>query len=254
MVTVLATPLVARAMDPAEVAEELQAARLFVEEGAADVNRIQLTQAITDARRIGVDLRIAVVAGGDAQLIADETSAILAEGTVLIFAAGAYGIAGTELDPRRLERALDGSVAALAAGPPETAAQAFVDSLDPVDGGRSLTVIGAGLVVVILLVAIGGYVFEERANAGEPTDRLEEHRSALTEQSRDLASRVLDTADRAVVAARADISAAYQEASAAFARAQSAINEADSKKALDAAARDLAAAEAAYARVRQLLG
>lgn len=49
----------------------LETERLFVEEGVIEPGRGELSRAITDADRFGVDLRVAVLAeSGDAQAIA----------------------------------------------------------------------------------------------------------------------------------------------------------------------------------------
>lgn len=245
----------AAAIPASEVADALEADRLFVQEGVAELDRAKLTRAITDGGRYDLDLRIAVLADpGDAQALAVEVGNLIEGATILLFTPGGYGVASSEFDPRRLDRALSAVAPVLEAGTPEEAAAALVAALDPSDAGRSLTVIGAGIAGLILVVALGGYVYDRRRRHDRATDPLERRRADLADRIGMMETELAGTAGPTAAARRPDITAAHERASAALERAREALRRPADGYALQQGESDLRAAEAAYRGLRELLG
>ncbi len=247
-------PLAAVAMDVSDVAGALAQDRLFVDEGAAEVNDIMLRRAITDAERLGVDLRIAVLSEpGDPDAWAEALLDELGGGTVLVFTADGYGVRSRDLDPRQVERGLDLAGPLLAAGNIESGAATFVAGLDRVDAGRSFTAIGVAVTLAVVLLVASITVLERRRRQRLEAPRIDRHHQVLAARLTTLERELEATLPRVEASHRPDIAAAYAMTAAAHDRARRHFDTAAEGQ-LDEVAADIASAQASLRTLKQLLG
>lgn len=247
------SPLAA-AIDLSELAEALAEKRLFVDEAAPEVNEIVLRRAITDAERLGADLRIAVLAeSGDPGALAQDLLDELANGTVLVFTADGYGVRTLDLDQRQLERALELAGPLLAAGEVESGASMFVAGLDRVDAGRSFTAIGAGVTLAIVLLVASITLLERRRRQRFAEPRIDRRHQALATRLAALERELGAAMPRVEASHRPDIAAAHALAAAAHDQARRRFDGAADDE-LDEVEREITSAEASLQTLRNLLG
>ena len=208
---------------------------LYVEAGADPVDEPAILSAIETAAGHGVDLKVAVLAAGNAEDLAATIAGGLDAATVLVFTPSSYGAFSDTLSQSRLDDAL-GAAADELSGPDVAAgAAAFAEALDPDrdSGGVSAGLVVAGIVGLLVIVGVGGRMWEVRTRDARQARRRDRRRSELMDRTRLLADRVLELSDPVELADDGALSRKYADATARFDEAELAIAEATTMHELD---------------------
>jgi hypothetical protein len=242
---VLAAPVVAQDTDGA--ISGLTADSVYVEDGAEAVDQGELRQAASTAAGHGVDLRIAVLASGaDAEALAGTIASRLDEAaTVLVFTPTSYGVFSDELSQDRLDDALTDAADELSSPDSAAGAAAFAAALDPDrdSGGVSIGLVIGAIAALLVVVGVGGRLWEVRTRDARQARRRNRRRQELTERTRRIADRVLQLSDPVELAGVRTLSSKYAEAAATFDEAELAIAGASTMHDLDAVEAGLRDAE-----------
>lgn len=242
LVASLAAPALAQDTGPAvaTLAEE----SFYVEPGVDPGSVSTLLDAIETAAGHDVALRVAVfAAAGDAQSLASSIASQLGAVTVLVFTSDSYGVYSDEISQGRLDDALSAADDELSGAFPAVAAAAFADGLDPDSGGISGGFIAAGVVLLLVVVGVGGRIWEVKTRDVRQARRRDSRRADLMDRTRTIADRVLELSDPVELAEDAAISKRYAAATARFDEAELAIAEATTMHELDDVETRLAEAE-----------
>jgi len=207
----------------------------YVEAGVDPGSVSTLLAAVDTAADHDVDLRIAVFAGtGDAQSLASEIAAGLGSGTVLVFTSDSYGVFSNDVSQGRLDDALSAAEDELSGSVAATGAAAFADGLNPDSGGVSAGLIAIGVVLLLVVVGVGGRIWDVKTRDVRQARRRDRRRAELMDRTRLIADRVLELSDPVELAEDASLSKAYAEATTRFDEAELAIAEATTMHELDA--------------------
>lgn len=101
----LASVSPAAAADEATVIANLQADRVYIEEGAESIDRTVINNAIRNAEGCGITLYVAVLADDDATFSARAIREGIGDGTVALFKPLTYNLASNDIDENRFKRA-----------------------------------------------------------------------------------------------------------------------------------------------------
>jgi hypothetical protein len=231
----VATMAPAFGQDTGPAIATLSADSLYIEAGADPVDEPAIRSAIETAGGHGVDLKIAVLAGGNAEQLASTIAAGLDAATVLVFTPSSYGAFSATLSQSRLDDAL--GVAADELSGPDVAdgTRAFAEALDPDrdSGGVSAGLVVAGIIGLLVVVGVGGRMWEVRTRDARQARRRDRRRSELMDRTRSLADRVLELSDPVELAEDGALSRKYADATARFDEAELAITEATTMHELD---------------------
>ena len=226
----------------------------YVEPGVDPGSVSTLLDAVETAADHGVDLRIAVFAGaGDAQALASDIAAGLGSGTVLVFTTDSYGVFSFDVAQSRLDDALSAAEDALSGSIAAEGAAAFADGLDPDPGGISAAAIAVGLVLLLVVVGVGGRLWEVKTRDVRQARRRDRRRADLMDRTRGIADHVLELSDPVELADDAALSKQYAAATARFDEAELAIAEATTMHELDEVETRLAEAEQLLGEIKNSL-
>lgn len=249
-VLALVASLPALAQDTGAAVDTLADEVFYVESGVDPGSVSTLLDAVDTAADHGVDLRIAVFAGpGDAQSLASTIASQLDTVTVLVFTSDSYGVFSDEVSQDRLDDALAASDDELSGAFAAIGAAAFADGLDPDSGGVSTGLVVVGIVALLVVVGVGGRIWEVKTRDVRQARRRDRRRADLMDRTRRIADRVLDLSDPVELAESAELSKSYAEATARFDEAELAIAEAATMHELDEVEKRLAEAEQLLGRV-----
>ena len=243
----------ALAQDTGSATAALGEDSLYLEPGAETVDESAMLSAIDTARDNGVDLRVAVLASGaDANALAATIAAGLDPATVLVFTPDAYGVFSDELSQNRLDDVLADADDELSGPDAVAGAAAFADALDS-GGGVSAGLVVAGLVALLVVVGVGGRLWEVRTRDARQARRRDQRRAELMDRTRRLADQILDLSDPVELAEDAALSGKYAAATARFDEAELAIAGAGTMHELDEVEHRLGEAGALLSEVRTSL-
>jgi hypothetical protein len=248
----VAAPALAQETGPAvaTLADEV----FYVEPGVDPGSVSTLLDAVETAAAHGADLRIAVFAGaGDAQALASNIAAGLGSGTVLVFTTDSYGVFSFDVSQTRLDDALAAAEDALSGSIAADGAAAFADGLDPDRGGISAAAIAVGLVLLLVVVGVGGRLWEVKTRDVRQARRRDRRRADLMDRTRLIADRVLELSDPVELADDGALSKQYAAATARFDEAELTIAEATTMHELDEVERRLAEAEQLLGEIKNSL-
>jgi hypothetical protein len=208
---------------------------LYVEAGSEAIDESAILRAIATANGHGVDLRVAVLAGGNAEELASSIAAGLDGASVLVFTPSSYGAFSATLSQSRLDDALGAAADELSGPDVAEGVTAFAEALDPDgdSGGGSAGLIVAGIIGLLVIVGVGGRMWEVRTRGARQARRRDRRRSELTDRTRRLADRVLELSDPVELADDGTLSKKYAEATTRFDEAELAIAEAKTMHELD---------------------
>lgn len=243
-VLALVASLPAIAQDTGPAVDTLADEAFYVEAGVDPGSVSTLLDAVETAAGHGVDLRIAVFAGpGDAQSLASTIASQLGTVTVLVFTSDSYGVFSDEVSQSRLDDALAASDDELSGAVAAIGAAAFAEGLDPDSGGISSGLVVAAIVGLLVVVGVGGRIWEVKTRDVRQARRRDRRRADLMDRTRRIADRVLDLSDPVELAESSELSKSYAEATARFDEAELAIAEAATMHELDDVERRLGEAE-----------
>jgi hypothetical protein len=226
---------------------------LYVEAGADAVDEPAILSAIDTAGGYGVDLRVAVLAAGDnAEALASTIAAGLDSATVLVFTPSSYGAFSDTLSQNRLDDALDDAADELSGPDVAEGVRAFAEALDPDgdSGGVSAGLVVAAIIGLLVVVGVGGRMWEVRTRDARQARRRDRRRSELMDRTRELADRVLEFSDPVELADETALSKKYADATARFDGAELAIAEAKTMHELDKVEERLAQANTLLDEIR----
>jgi hypothetical protein len=235
------------AQDTGAAINGLTADSVYVEEGAEAVDEAELRRAVSTAAGHGVDLRIAVLAAGeDAEALAGTIAAGLDDtATVLVFTPSSYGVFSDEVAQGRLDDALADAADELSGPDAAAGAAAFATALesDSDSGGVSIGLVIGAIAALLVVVGVGGRLWDVRTRDARQARRRDRRRQELTQRTRQIADRVLQLSDPVELAGDRTLSGKYAEATATFDRAELAIAEASTMQDLDTVEAGLGDAE-----------
>lgn len=226
---------------------------VYVEPGAEDVDESQLRSAVDTAAGYGVDLRIAVLAAGDnAEGLASTIAGGLGPATVLVFTPTSYGVFSDDVSAGRLEAALSDAEDALSGPDVADGATAFAAALDPDQdsGGVSAGLVVVGIIGLLVVVGVGGRIWDVRTRDARQAKRRDQRRTELMDRTRRIADQVLELSDPVELAEDNTLSRKYADATARFDQAELAIAGATTMHELDAVEERLAQADTLLDQVR----
>ncbi len=234
-----------------EIADALRTDPVYLASGAEDVDRASLLRSIDEAAVLGIDLKVVVLAGGNAEqtaeLLKDELGA-----TVLVFTPDAYFVSSDEVGQRRLEDALKSAADELGSLDTAAGVDALVrDLVAGTSGGISVgwvVFIGG---VVLLVVGIGGRMWEVRTRASRQARRRERRRTELSLRAQATGGQVVELSDAVQLAESKEVSGRYARATAIFNDLDRELAGAASMKDLDGVAERLGEADSLLAEVRR---
>lgn len=243
---VVASPTAALAQDTGPAIAALTQDGLYVEAGAETVEDAVMRSAIDTAADQGVDLRIAVFASGAAEPLAAELAEALGSVTILAFTPSSFGVFSNELSQERLDGALADARDELSGPDAAAGARAFAEALTLEDdsGGVSAGLIVAGIVGLLIIVAIAGRLWEVRTRDARRAKRRLRRQEELREQTKEVGGRILDLSDAVELSENAGLAAKYATATSLFDSAEAAIAAAPGMHELDDVAEQLEKAEA----------
>lgn len=232
-----------------EITDALATDPVYVESGA-DVDRSAVEQSVAEAASAGLDLKVVVLASGDAEQTANSVREALG-GTVLVFTPDAYFAASNEVSQGRLVDAT--TTAADELGSLDTAAgvAAFVDALEGGSGGVSFLAVALVGAAILLVVAVVGRIWERKTRASRQARRRERRRTALSAKAQATGGVVVDLSDAVELAESKDVSSKYAQATAIFKDLDGELAGAATMNELDSVAERLEEADALLAEVRE---
>lgn len=246
LVTGAALPAAATAVaQRADVAAGLREDPLYVEREAEQVDRAAVEESVAAAAGLDLDLRVAVLADGDGEALANRLLDELPGTTVVVFTPSSYGVASDEISPRRLSAALAPAEDELSGPDAAAGLAALVDALRG-GGGPSPALVVLGVLAVLLVVGVAGRVWETRTRARRQARRRDRRRHELLGRVSGVGQRIVALTDRVDLAESPDASAPFATAVAIF-------DEADRRLAAAATMHDLDAIEADLERAERLL-
>jgi len=236
MISLMVAPVWAQSTGPA--ISELSTGSVYVEAGAEAIDISAAQRAISTAAGFDIDLKVAVFAGGNAEQLASEIADGLGSVTVLAFTPSSFGVFSDEVSQSRLEKALDEAGDDLRGPDAAAGAVAFADALAPSDdsGGISTGLVLAGVVAVLVIVGVGGRIWEVRTREARHARRRERRREELRDQTMQLGSRVIEMSDAVELAEDKQLSTKYATATGLFDEAETAITSASTMHELDGVA------------------
>lgn len=252
LVAVMAVMAPAFGQDTGPAIATLSKDSLYVEAGGDAVDESAIISAIGIAEGHGVDLKVAVLAAGNAEDLASTIATGLDGATVLVFTPTSYGAFSDMLSQSRLDAALSDSADELSGPDVAEGVTAFAEALDPDrdSGGISAGLVVAGIIGLLVVVGVGGRMWEVRTRDARQARRRDRRRSELTDGTRKLADRVLELSDPVELADDAALSKKYADATARFDEAELAIAEAKTMHELDRVAERLAQANSLLDEIR----
>lgn len=258
---VVASPLVALAATPDEVATAVLDTGLWLDPGVS-ISNAEASAAVTRVRSDGERFMLAVLAddpSGGATAFADAVFDRLdIDGLLLVVTPSEAGFAGNNslYSPDDVDAALNAAFDA--GGDDATLVAAFAAALvgEPVVAGTEVPVTvaepvpatssggggGGVLLLVVVVIGVGGFLWfrsRKKKASEDVTASLDEARAELRSQLGEVANDVLDLEERVRVAEISEASSHYQAASAAFAEASDRIDAAASFNDLEDIANDL---------------
>lgn len=252
LMAVLALLLVSSpAMAQQEIVDALRDNPLYVAPGAEDVDRDAVQRSIDEAAADGLELHVAVLSDGNAEQTANLLLADLG-GTVAVFTGSEYFVVSDEVGQGRLSNALDAAADQLGSSDTAAGVAALVEDLVAESrGGISVgwTILGVG--AVLLVVAIGGRIWEQKTRTTRQARRRDRRRIELTQQAQATGGEVVELSDAVHLAESKEVSGKYSRATAIFNEIDGELAGADTMNDLDDAARGLGEADALLAEVRQ---
>ncbi|NNC92319.1 MAG: hypothetical protein HKN80_07470 [Acidimicrobiia bacterium] len=253
LLVVLATAMApAFGQDTGSAISALSEDSLYVEAGADAVDEAAILSAISTADGHGVDLRVAVLAAGNAEQLASTIAAGLDAATVLVFTPTSFGAFSDTLSQGRLDDALGAAADELSGADVAAGVGAFADGLDPDQdsGGVSTGLVVVGIIGLLVVVGVGGRIWEVRTRDARQVRRRDRRRSELMDRTRSLADRVLELSDPVELADDGTLSKKYADAAARFDEAELAITEAKTMHELDTVEERLAQANSLLDEIR----
>lgn len=231
----LATMAPAFGQDTGPAIAALSDDSLYVEAGAEAVDESAVLSAIDTAGGHGVDLKVAVLDAGNAETLASSIAGGLDSVTVLVFTPSSYGAFSDTLSQSRLNDALSAADDDLSGPDVAEGVEAFAEALDPDrdSGGVSVGLVVVGIVGLLVVVGVGGRIWEVRTRDTRQARRRDRRRIELTDRTRRLADRVLELSDPVELADDSALSKKYADAAARFDEAELAIAEAGTMHELD---------------------
>ena len=243
------------AQDTGSAIAALSEDSLYVEAGGDAVDESAIASAIGTADGLGVDLKVAVLASGNAEQLASTIAAGLDAATVLVFTPTSYGAFSDTLSQSRLDAALSDAADELSGPDVAEGTRAFAEALDPDrdSGGVSAGLVVVGIIGLLVIVGVGGRMWEVKTRDARQARRRDRRRAELTDRTRKLADRVLELSDPVELADDAALSKKYAEATARFDEAELAIAEAQTMHELDEVEERLAQANTLLDEIRGAL-
>jgi hypothetical protein len=241
------------AQSPAEIADALRTTDLYHEQDAEEVDEERVLEAVDEAERLGIDLEVVVLVEGGAENLAGDILDRLGAGTVVVFTAESYGVASEDVGQSRLDDALAEAADELSGPDAALGVEALVAALEP-SAGRPWGWIIAGLVVVLVAVAVGGRWWDTKARAERQAARRERRRAELAAQAGELASQVVDLSDKVELADDPELSRRYRDAAASFREAEASVEAATGMHELDGVADRLAGLRAELSEIADAAG
>ncbi len=248
------TPALGQATGPAIAG--LSEDPVYVEAGAEAVDESRLRSAIDTAAGYGIDLRIAVLAAGDdAEALASTIATELDPATVLVFTPTSYGVFSDDLSSGRLAEALADAEDALSGPDVADGATAFAEALDPDQdsGGVSAGLVVVGIVGLLVVVGVGGRLWDVKTRDARQARRRDRRRSQLMDRTRHIADHVLELSDPVELAEDAELSRKYAEAATRFDEAELEIASATTMHELDTVEEHLEHADSLLNEVQERL-
>jgi hypothetical protein len=233
-----------------EIADALRTDPVYVASGAEDVDRASLQRSIEEAAASGIDLRVVILAEGNAEQTAESLKDELGA-TVLVFTPDAYFVS-SDVGRGRLGDALKSAADELGSLDTAAGVDALVrDLVAESSGGISVgwvVFIGG---VVLLVVGVGGRMWEVRTRASRQAKRRERRRAELSLRAQATGGQVVELSDAVQLAESKEVSGRYVRATAIFNDLDRELAGAASMKDLDGVAERLGEADSLLAEVRR---
>ena len=234
-----------------EVIDALRSDPLYIAPGVQDVDRDAIHQSIAQAAADGLELHVAALSAGDAQQVANLALTDLG-GTVAVFTPSEYFVVSDEVSQGRLDDALSAAADQLSGSDTAEGVAALVDELVAESSGGipvGLTVLGVG--VILLVVAVGGRIWDQKTRASRQAKRRDRRRTELTQKVQATGGEVVELSDAVELAESAQVSGNYAKATAIFEQLDNELANASSMNDLDNVAERLDEADSLLAEVRQ---
>ncbi len=232
-------PAAAQAEDAADA---LRNSPVYAAPGAEEVDLGALRATVEEARDAGIDLRVAVLASGNAEAIAVEIGSELRGATIVVFTRDSFGVASDEVAQGRLSDAMAAAADELSGPDAAAGLAALVDALEP-GGGVPVGLIALGAILMLLAVGIGGRLWDVRTRERRQAKRRHRRQAELSARVGELGGRIVDLSDRVELAESDAARARYAEAVELFDSADRRIAAATTMHDLDDVDADLDRAE-----------
>ena len=215
---------------------------LYVEGGTEFVDTDRVRASIERAAAGGLQLSVIVLADPSTSTITFAGEANdLQSGTILVFTTAEYGASSDELSQNQLDAALAASDDALSGPNVAAGVDAFVDAAMTEASSTNWGLILAGIAVVLLVVGVGGRIFERRATAGRRDRALRRHWAELQDEADGLSDSVLELSTKTQLDGSPELLSAFRAVSNGYGDIQTRLGREPSEQAADAITTDLAA-------------
>jgi len=233
----LASVNAAAAADEATVVAQLQAERVYIEDGAEAVDRTVINNAITQAESCGIDLYVAVLAEDNVTFSAKDLRGSVGDGTIALFKPLSYDLASNDISEDRFNRAETIANPVLTEAFAHVAVNQFVEAACgiPVDDGGSRSLLWLALFAIAAVVAIGllASMFGRGRRDAATSDEFDKRRVVLRDWAAELRAPVTEL-QAPVAATRSDaLATMYNEALVVARQSESEIAAATTEPELD---------------------
>jgi len=181
---------------------------VYVQPGAESVDTAGLAVARAAAAAEDIDLNVVVLADVvDAVAFAQELNDRVS-GTILVFTPESYGASSSELSQGRMNDALGDAADTLAGDDIVAGVAAFVDAASP--SSRRWGILIAAAILIMIVVGVGGRLFERRATTGRRAEALAGRWEELKQRSDAMSDTVLQLSTRVELDGRPEMAERFR--------------------------------------------